>query len=447
MIDQNKITETRRALGRRLAMARLAAGYNQHQLAPLIAYSRSAIANVETGRQRPARAFWEACDAVLGAGGTLTAGYDEVEAEVRHQRELAARIARTERSAATRNLHLGTVRQRLILAANQSQVFLADWEARSLGAGTVEEFAEDLGWLAREYVHRPMEGIFDELVGVRDRACRLLSERRRAADTRTLLFVAGVACGMLAHASIDLGDRRAAARHARVAGRLASEAGHHGLMAWVFGTQSLIAYCLDRPDKAVECAERGARYATAGTSTVRLTALKARAYASWGNASAARRALAEAAVQRERVTLDNELDGLGGILMFPEAKQNYYAASTAALMADGLLAERHALGAIASYEAAAPELRSYGDLALSRIYLAQAQLIKPRRDQDAGAADEALTSVMQLPEEQRIAGLQKPLRRVQAQLDRGGLGQSAVGAELREKIDGFLTSTRAISST
>jgi transcriptional regulator with XRE-family HTH domain len=46
------------ALGVELAAYRRAAGYTQAQFAELTGYSRSTIANVETGRQHVSRDFW-----------------------------------------------------------------------------------------------------------------------------------------------------------------------------------------------------------------------------------------------------------------------------------------------------------------------------------------------------------------------------------------------------
>ncbi|MGC5018716.1 helix-turn-helix domain-containing protein [Micromonospora sp. DT47] len=66
-------------LGRQLARLRALAGYTQHSLAPLLHYGRSTIANVEVGRQRPPRRFWERCDEVLDTGGQLTAAFDQLQ--------------------------------------------------------------------------------------------------------------------------------------------------------------------------------------------------------------------------------------------------------------------------------------------------------------------------------------------------------------------------------
>jgi hypothetical protein len=90
VIDPNEVVAARRALGRRLATYRRAAGLNQHQLAPHTHYGRSTVANVEVGRQHVPRGFWERADAAVGGGGTLTAHYDELVLLLRRQqREIA----------------------------------------------------------------------------------------------------------------------------------------------------------------------------------------------------------------------------------------------------------------------------------------------------------------------------------------------------------------------
>lgn len=93
MIDSREIWEARRVLGRRLAELRQAAGYNQHQFAPLTCYARSTIANVETGRQQVSREFWQRCDEELGTEGALTIGFDRIAAKVQQRRRDAARTA------------------------------------------------------------------------------------------------------------------------------------------------------------------------------------------------------------------------------------------------------------------------------------------------------------------------------------------------------------------
>jgi hypothetical protein len=55
------------------------AGLTQGALASKIRYSRSTVANVETGRQRAPRSFWRRCDDALGLGSGLLRLYDETE--------------------------------------------------------------------------------------------------------------------------------------------------------------------------------------------------------------------------------------------------------------------------------------------------------------------------------------------------------------------------------
>jgi transcriptional regulator with XRE-family HTH domain len=77
-------------LGRQLAASRRAAGLNQEQLATATGYSRSTIANAETGRQHVQRPFWVRCDAALGTGTALTRGYDDIAALTRRSRTMRA---------------------------------------------------------------------------------------------------------------------------------------------------------------------------------------------------------------------------------------------------------------------------------------------------------------------------------------------------------------------
>src|SRR6266540_3609140 len=111
MISPEAVAEARRQLGRQLAALRKAAGYKtQHEFAPLTFYTRSTLANAETGRQRTGRAFWERCDEVLCTGGVLADGYDRIEAMVAQQQEETARTLQAGMSATLgRSLSSATV--------------------------------------------------------------------------------------------------------------------------------------------------------------------------------------------------------------------------------------------------------------------------------------------------------------------------------------------------
>ncbi|ROO51801.1 helix-turn-helix protein [Micromonospora sp. Llam0] len=82
-ITPGQVADARKDLGRHLAFWRVAAGLRQVDLATLIRYSRSQIANVEVGRDNTTRRFWLNADTTLGAHGALLAVYDQVHALMR----------------------------------------------------------------------------------------------------------------------------------------------------------------------------------------------------------------------------------------------------------------------------------------------------------------------------------------------------------------------------
>jgi hypothetical protein len=96
--ESEPVAAARRALGRRLAALRQAAGYSQAEFAPLTGYGRSTLANVETGRQHVPRGFWERCGGELAAP-ELPADYETIEAMLTAERQAAAERAQAEREA------------------------------------------------------------------------------------------------------------------------------------------------------------------------------------------------------------------------------------------------------------------------------------------------------------------------------------------------------------
>ncbi|MEV4515184.1 helix-turn-helix transcriptional regulator [Dactylosporangium sp. NPDC049525] len=103
MIDPAAISQAKQALGRKLADCREAADLNQHQLAPLIQYTRSTIANAETGHSTTSRAFWQRCDEALSADGDLLRSYDELKTLARTQQAEHARALEAKRVAKFHN--------------------------------------------------------------------------------------------------------------------------------------------------------------------------------------------------------------------------------------------------------------------------------------------------------------------------------------------------------
>jgi tetratricopeptide (TPR) repeat protein len=106
MSDPDPVLAARAALGAQLAALRKQAGHTQHSLVRLLnGYSRSALANTETGYQHARRDFWEQCDTILATGGVLARGFDDIEALMRAHQELAAQRAQAEREDRIRRQH------------------------------------------------------------------------------------------------------------------------------------------------------------------------------------------------------------------------------------------------------------------------------------------------------------------------------------------------------
>lgn len=76
MSEPDPARALRHQLGHQLASLRETAGYSQQRFAGLAGYARSTVAGAETGQPGMAREFWEKCDQILGAGTTLTDGFD-----------------------------------------------------------------------------------------------------------------------------------------------------------------------------------------------------------------------------------------------------------------------------------------------------------------------------------------------------------------------------------
>ena len=162
---------------------------------------------------------------------------------------------------------------------------------------------------------------------LKDRVFVLLEGRQRPEQSRDLYLLAGIACGLMAKASHDLGASHDAMTQARTGYACADNAGHDGLRAWIRGLQSLITYWSGRLEDSVRYAQSGAEAAVRshGTAGIWLASNEARALAALHRLDDARAALARAADARDRVQPD-ELDSLGGLCTFSRPRQLYYAA-------------------------------------------------------------------------------------------------------------------------
>jgi hypothetical protein len=342
----------------------------------------------------------------------------------------AARPAEPEARTPYPPAHLDSV----VAAAHETCRLYATWDSATVGAESLAECRRDLERLCRGYLHRPLRPVFAELVLLRDRVFGLLVNHHRIAATTELLVMAAITCSLAARVSDDLGYPEPAERQARMAWLLAQESGHRSVMAWVLATQSGLAYWAGRMAEAVEMASRAARHASTGTIAARVTALRARASARAGDPAEAAAALSEAGRARESSGRD-DLDDIGGVLSFPLALQQYLAASTYLWLGDAPAAERESMRAIEAADRDGAGV-FHGDLALTRVVLAKARLLRPRRDV-LGVVD-ALAPVLALHNGLRLAGLNGLLTGIADELATPDLHRSSDARRLRRDISHFV---------
>ncbi len=305
--------------------------------------------------------------------------------------------------------------QAIAMSADRARHFLTRIEASNVGAETLDQLIDDVRRLVTASQHQPLPTLLGDLVGTQDRAFELLERRHPPAQARDLYLIAGIACGLMAKASHDLGAPHDAMTHARTGYACADNAGHDGLRVWTRGLQSGIAYWSGRLEDSVRYARLGREAATRnrGTAGIRLASSEARSLAALNRLEKARIALVRATNARDRLQPD-DLDRLGGLYTFSRPRQLYFAADALAWggEAEANRAEQLALEALDAYAGAPDEDRAFGDESGTRSALAVARV--SRREIDGAA--EALTPVLELPPSKRIHGIVTSVEHVRTAL-------------------------------
>jgi len=297
--------------------------------------------------------------------------------------------------------------RKLAMAARRAMRFSATAGSSNISGESLEQLWAETSRLAIAYPQQPLSAITGDIVSLQDIVFQLLEGRQRPSESRDLYVIGGLASGMLSKASHDFRDPDTAMTHARTALLCANNAEHTSLAAWVRGLQSLITYWAQRPREALEYAQTGQQLpGTAGSVTVWLASLEARAWARLGNGAASREAIARASDLREQLTR-NDLDEIGGMCYFSRPRQLYYSSDAGAALPEhdesGLHEETEAFAAdaVAAYEQAPDEEKSFGDEAGSRTDLAIARV----RTGNLEGAREAVRPVLDLPVALRIHGV------------------------------------------
>ena len=294
--------EARRALGAELAAYRRAAGCTQAGLAELTKYSRSTIANVETGRQHVPRELWERADAALRTGGVLATGHDELEAAARREHRAAARSASVARKArAAEDYQASPGNQTASLGVSDSYAASVSCEVSgSPGA------LRDLTRLRSMRQH--LKSIDNAHGGgaalpmatwyLRHEVSPLLDRHDGRSANRSLIEVVGQFHHDTGWAAYDAGQQELATGHFASALRLAHEAGNRILGARILAAMSHQAIYLGHVRQAIDFAQ-AARAATRQLATPRtvamLAAMEACAHAVAGDTRQSQQALDDAA--------------------------------------------------------------------------------------------------------------------------------------------------------
>jgi transcriptional regulator with XRE-family HTH domain len=458
--ESGDIEKARRELGAQLAAYRRAAGHSQAALATAVRYSRSTVANVETGRQNVPRDFWERADAACRAGGELLRASAGIVAAVRREQEEAARGARPSSllpvvisgavagGALARTPEVGEASpdqgdrwppDLIAAAASDARGHAERVAVTGVGPGTVEQFTADVVRLSRAYVSAPPLPLFAAMHQTLDVVQAALEQRLYPAQARDLNFLAGALCGLMANASLDLGREEAADDLARAAWTHGRVIDHDPLMGWARGTQALAAIWDQRYRDAVRHAEDGLAHVPAGMGAVRMHAIHARALAALGERAQAEAAMTAAEKARADADRDELHDVIGGEFAFDDAKLRYYEAISLLDSEDPAQAERAAAAAIHLYEAVPVRDRSYGCAALARVQLARARLMSNNLAEGA----EALAEVLALDPERRISSLNQYLEACRELLRVPGYRGSGTARQLERQLAAFSAASTA----
>ncbi|MER5988686.1 helix-turn-helix transcriptional regulator [Streptomyces sp. NPDC001787] len=370
-------------------LVRTHTGFTQQELATITGVSQNFLSQLENGQRRlsdaqKAARFLDGLGAPHGLHSSPPLDDPQTRNQHRDPHE-------TIRRAATESLDFAD----FITSTNTDDDLLA--------------FLYDtLARIATDYVHKPVLPLLDDIVAIRDRVFALLRGRQKPQHTRDLYFLAGTSCLLLAHASQNLGDSTAALAQIRTANACAHQADHRPLRAWTAGTAALIAEWSPRGERALELIDQAAALAPAGQSRIRIAAIEARTSARNGDKRRATAALLRMQMAQEEVPEADGLAVFGGILTFPQAKQDYYTGATHNLLGSHDEAECYAARAIDQYVHGPSEARSYGDEALATVDVIIARLAQG----DIEAALPALRMILSLPVERRIQQLGHSVQKV-----------------------------------
>jgi hypothetical protein len=329
--------------------------------------------------------------------------------------------------------------------AHESSEHAGVTASHNLDGATLDQFQDDIARITRNYTTVSPVAAFMDARRLRDLGYHLLGHTRRPGQEADLYFAVGVACGLLAAASFDLGCWDATTEQARAAWVYGTQIGHAGLRSWAKGMQALVAYWSGDPAAALTLAGEAQDAAPAGTAMVRLRCIEARAWAHQGRAPEAERAIASAEAARERADGSDELhDRIGGQFGFDSARQARCHATAYLQLGKPGEAITRAETAIGLYAAMPPGQRWVKIEAQAHADLASAHLMGG----DLDGARDAFLPVLRTAPDLRVEGLTRRVQRIADLLANRQYRGSKLACQLGSEIDEFTAGTlrRAIES-
>jgi hypothetical protein len=422
------------AFGPTLRRLRLSRGHSLRELASMINYSAAYLSELERGK-RPTMQVARRCDDALGGAGVLLAlvaprGTRATTGGAEPYGPLwPAGGGVADLGPAPGRAVADSARCEFAVTADESARFIR--RSASANVELVEQLGAEVRAAAEQYLHEPADVVFGRAARLRREVLGILDAYVRPQLAVELYLLTGQLTALLAQSCSDLDRPATAESHARTAWICADLIGHDPLRAYVRWIQSQIAHWTGQHARAAQIAHDGRRYATRGTSLLRLVSQEARAAAACADADAVAEALRVADTAREVAPDADEV----GVFRFDPAKAAYYAAEARLALGgtDNIaLARRDAADAEARLAAAtspSPEL-----LASARLDLAAAHLAGGSLD----GAVALLTPVLELAGPRHTVPLVRRAAGLGRVLAAAPFAGSPPADEVRERIAHFV---------
>lgn len=316
-------------------------------------------------------------------------------------------------------------------AANQAGDHAGRSSAGNIEEPTLEQLHDHVARLARSYLTGPMLPLFGELVAIRNRAYELLELTQRLSQRSDLYLIVGQLSCLLAGTSCDLGYPQAAIEQARAACTYGDLIGHNSLWAYAHGQLAMFFSLEGQLRRSLRHARLGLQRAAPGSPTLRLRSLEALSCSRLALAGEANEALFAADRARGEACGDDAIhDRTGGMFTSTPAKHAYLAAMTHIHLGHADDAAREASTAIDLWTTGPPEECAGSALAVARIDLVTAHLLRGELD----GAEHAARPLLAVAPEQRTTIV---LKRLERYLSGGRYVGSAEAERLGTQLEDF----------